>query len=120
MSPSASPDNRFLAIRAAAQEATDFSMTDADVRRFIELCDQGSDPAAIAEALGRDTAVVDELVRADRAQAVAHRIAIGELPMYPPPEPDQQVVDTRIGSSWVPAAVVILVLVGVIGYAALR
>ncbi len=120
MSPSASPDNRFLAIRAAAQDATDFSMPDADVRRFVELRDQGAEPEAIAAALGRDADVVAELVRADEAQAVAHRIAAGELSMYPPPDPDQRVIDTRIGSSWVPAGVLIVVLLGVIAYAALR
>ena len=32
-------DNRFLALRSAAQEASDFAMADDAVRRFIELRD---------------------------------------------------------------------------------
>ena len=52
-----------------------------------------------------------ELVRADEAQALAHRIAAGEEPMYPPPLPSEQVVDARLGSLTVPLLVLALVLV---------
>ena len=58
-------------------------------------------------------------MRADESQAVARRIASGELPMYPPPDPGRAVVDTRTGG-WVPVAVLIVVLVGVIVWAAVR
>jgi hypothetical protein len=67
-----------------------------------------------------DPAVADELIAADESYAVAHRIATGELPMYPPPEPGQQVVDARAGSDWIPIAVLIAVLLGVIALALLR
>jgi hypothetical protein len=36
--------------------------------------------------------------------------------MYPPPTPEQRVVDARAGSLGVPIAVLILVLAGVIVY----
>jgi hypothetical protein len=113
-------DNRFLALRSAAQEATDFAMADDAVRRFIELRDAGESELEIAGELGLDADVVRQLVRADESQAVAHRIAIGELEMYPAPEPGQQVVDARSGSSAVPIAVLAVVLLGVILYALLR
>jgi hypothetical protein len=113
-------DNRFLALRSAAQEATDFAMADDAVRRFIELRDAGESELEIARGLGLDADVVRELVRADESQAVAHRIAIGELEMYPAPEPGQQVVDARSGSSAVPIAVIVVVLLGVIAYGLLR
>jgi hypothetical protein len=113
-------DNRFLALRSAAQEATDFAMADDAVRRFIELRDAGESELEIARGLGLDADVVRELVRADESQAVAHRIAIGELEMYPAPEPGQQVVDARSGSSAVPIAVLVVVLLGVIAYGLLR
>jgi hypothetical protein len=113
-------DNRFLALRSAAQEATDYAMTDAEVRRFIELREAGQPELQIASELGVDADVVAQLIRADEAQAVAHRIAIGELEMFPAPEPGQQVIDARSGSSAVPIAVLIMVLLGMIGYALLR
>jgi hypothetical protein len=118
--PSPSPDSRFLALRFAAQDATDFGMTDDQVRRFIALRDEDVDAAGIAEALGVEPDVVHALVQADGAQAVAHRIATGEEPMYPPPAPDQRVADTRSGSQAVPIAVLVLVLLGVVVYALLR
>jgi hypothetical protein len=114
------PDNRFLALRSAAQEATDFAMTDDAVRRFMHLRDAGEPELDIARELEVDAEVVSQLVRADEAQAVAHRIAIGELEMYPAPEPGQEVVDARSGSSAVPIAVLVIVLLGVIAYALLR
>jgi hypothetical protein len=113
-------DNRFLALRSAAQEASDFAMTDDQVRRFMELRDAGEPEPRIAEELGVDAAVVRQLVRADESQAVAHRIATGELEMYPAPEPGQQVIDARSGSSAVPIAVLVVVLLGVIAYGLLR
>jgi hypothetical protein len=118
--PSPSPDSRFLAIRFAAQDATDFDMSDDEVRRFIDLHDRGAGEAEIAEALGVDTDVVAALVKADGAQALAHRIAAGEEPMFPPPAPDERVVDARSGSQAVPIAVLALVLLGVIVYALVR
>jgi hypothetical protein len=114
------PDNRFLALRSAAQEATDFAMTDDAVRRFMQLRDDGESELDIARELDLDADVVSQLVRADEAQAVAHRIAIGELEMYPAPEPGQEVVDARSGSSAVPIAVLVIVLLGVIAYGLLR
>lgn len=118
--PSPSPDSRFLALRFAAQDATDFGMGDDDVRRFIQLRDEGVGEAEIAEALGVEPEVVDALVKADGAQAVAHRIATGEESMYPMPEPEHRVSDVRSGSQAVPIAVVVLVLLGVIVYALAR
>jgi hypothetical protein len=113
-------DNRFLALRSAAQEASDDTMDDGAVRRFIELRDAGEPQDVIAADLGVDAEIARQLVRADEAQAVAHRIAIGELAMYPPPEPGQEVIDTRSGSSAVPIAVLVLVLLGVVVYGLLR
>jgi hypothetical protein len=63
---------------------------------------------------------VAALVKADAAQALAHRIAVGDEPMYPLPDPADRVVDVRMGSSWVPIGVLVAVLVGVIVYALLR
>jgi hypothetical protein len=117
--PSPSPDSRFLALRFAAQEATDFAMDDATVRRFVELRDSGGDEAAIGAEIGVPADVVAALVRADEAQAVAARIAAGEEPMYPPPDPAHRVIDARSGSSAVPLAVLAVVLAGVIAYALL-
>ncbi len=118
--PSPPPDSRFLALRFAAQDATDFGMEDDQVRRFIELRDRGAGEAEIAAELGVEPEAVAALVKADAAQAVAHRIASGEEPMYPPPAPDQRVVDTRTGSQAVPIAALVLVLLGVIVYALVR
>lgn len=113
-------DSRFLALRHAGQEATDFSLPDAAVRRFIELRDAGVEPPAIAERLELAATVVSELVRADEQQAIAHRIATGQEPMYPPPPPGREVVDDRAGSAAVPLIAIVLVLAGVIVYALLR
>lgn len=95
-------------------------MTDDTVRRFIELRDGGAGEAEIADRLGVDTEVAAALVKADEAQALAHRIAAGDEPMYPPPDPADRVVDTRAGSAWVPIGVLMLVLVGVIVYSLVR
>ena len=95
-------------------------MTDDTVRRFIELRDGGAAAAEIGERLGIDAEVAEALVKADEAQALAHRIAAGEEPMYPPADPADRVVDARAGSAWVPIAVLIVVLVGVIVYALVR
>jgi hypothetical protein len=118
--PSPSPDSRFLALRFAAQDATDFGMSDADVRRYIELRDAGASEAEIAATLGVDPEIAAALVKADGAQALAHRIAAGDEPMYPLPEPADRVVDARAGSSWVPIGALVIVLVGVIVYALVR
>lgn len=118
--PSPSPDSRFLALRFAAQEATDFGMKDDAVRRFAELRDRGTSEADIAQELRVPDDVVAALVKADDAQALAHRIAQGDEPMYPAPEPEQRVFDTRSGSSAVPLAVLLVVLFGTIVYALLR
>ena len=118
--PSPSPDSRFLALRFAAQDATDFGMNDDQVRRFIELRDGGAGEAEIAERLDVAPDVAVALVKADGAQALAHRIAAGDEQMYPFPDPVDRVVDVRTGSSWVPIGVLVVVLVGVIVYALLR
>lgn len=95
-------------------------MTDDTVRRFVELRDAGVSETQIAERLGVDAEIAAALVKADEAQALAHRIAAGDEPMYPPPDPADRVVDTRAGSAWVPIAALIVVLVGVIVYALVR
>ncbi len=51
---------------------------------------------------------------------MAHRIATGEEPMYPPPAPGEAVSDTRLGSSWVPLAALGCALAAAIVYALLR
>ncbi len=113
-------DNRFLALRAAGQDATDHELTDAAVERFVELRDAGADATAISAELELQPEVVEELVAADESYAVAHRIAIGQEQMYPPPGPGDRVVDTRAGSSVVPVVILIGALVLVIAYAVLR
>jgi uncharacterized membrane protein len=118
--PSPSPDNRFLALRFAAQDATDFAMSDGQVRRYMELRDGGAGEDEIAERLDVPPEVAAALVRADEAQALAGRIAAGDEPMYPPPEPADRVADLRSGSAWVPIGVLVLVLLGVIVYAVAR
>jgi len=120
MSQSPPPDNRLLALRSAAQEASDFALGDDQVRRFMALRDASASDDEIAAEMELDPEIVTELVRADEAQAVAHRIAIGELPMYPPPEPGEGVQDVRSGSLAMPLVVLMVVLVGVIVYAAVR
>jgi hypothetical protein len=115
-----SRDNRFLTLRAAGQDATDFQLPDEAVSRFAELRDQGADREAIGAELDLSGDVVDALIRADDSWALAHRIAQGEEPMYPPPDPSQRVMDTRSGSSRVPLLAVLIVLVGAIVYGLLR
>ncbi len=118
--PSPSPDSRFLALRFAAQDATDFGMRDDQVRDYMALHDGGADEAEIAERLEVDPEVVAALVKADGAQALARRIAAGDEPMYPAPDPGDRVIDARSGSSSVPIGVLAIVLVGVIVYALVR
>ena len=120
MSQSPPPDNRFMALRAAALDLEEETVGDERVRQFMRLRDEGADRARIAYEMSLDPEAVDALTRADESYAVAHRIASGEEPMYPAPEPEQRVVDTRAGSLGVPIAVLILVLVGVIVYGLLR
>jgi hypothetical protein len=95
-------------------------MSDDAVRRFVELHDQGSTQDEIARQLRLPGEVVEALVKADAAQALAHRIAAGDEPMYPAPAPEQRVFDTRSGSSAVPLAVLMIVLLGTIVYALVR
>lgn len=116
----ASPDSRFLALRFAGQEATDFHLPDSVVARFIELRDRVADRDQLAAELDLDGEVVDGLIKADEAWAVAHRIATGEEQMYPPPAPGEAVTDTRLGSSWVPLAALGCALAAAIVYALLR
>jgi len=118
--PSPSPDSRFLALRFAAQDATDFGMSDDQVRRYMELRDGGASALEIAEQLDVPAEIAIALVKADAAQELAGRIAAGEEPMYPPPPPADRVADFRLGSSRVPFAVLVLVLLGVIVYALAR
>jgi hypothetical protein len=126
MSQSAPLDNRFLALRAAArdleedEEVKEIALDDGRVREFMRLRDEGADRARIAFEMALDPDAVDALIRADESYVVAHRIATGEEQMYPPPTPEQRVVDARAGSLGVPIAVLILVLAGVIVYGLLR
>lgn len=115
-----SPDSRFLALRFAGQELTDFHLPDSAVDRFIELRDEAADRDRLAAELGLDDEVVDGLIKADEAWAVAHRIATGQEQMYPPPAPGEAVSDTRLGSSWVPLAALGCALAAAIVYALLR
>jgi hypothetical protein len=119
-SPPPSPDSRFLAVRYAAQEATDFQLPENAVRDFLQLRDSGAGEDAIARKLRLEPELVHELVRADEAQALAHRIATGDEPMYPPPRPSEQVVDARLGSLTVPLLVLALVLVVAVLWALAR
>jgi hypothetical protein len=119
-SPPPSPDSRFLAVRYAAQEASDFELPESSVRQFIEFRDSGAGEDAIARQLSLEPELVHELVRADEAQALAHRIAVGDEPMYPPPRPSEQVVDARLGSLTVPLLVLALVLVVAVVWALAR
>jgi hypothetical protein len=114
------PDSRFLALRHAGQDASDFSLTDDQIRRFMELRDAGADPAAAASELGVSSEVVSALVAADEQQAVAHRIASGQEPMYPLPAPEQRVIDTRSGSATVPLIVVVVIAAAIVVYLAVR
>ena len=72
--PSPSPDSRFLALRFAAQDATDFGMGDDAVRRFIELRDAGAGEAAIAEELRipADVAVERDLLTGHKVKALMY------------------------------------------------
>ena len=56
------PDNRFLALRSAAQEATDFAMSDDTVRRFMQLRDAGEPLRDVALRHGVDAALYDETI----------------------------------------------------------
>jgi hypothetical protein len=109
--PSPSPDNRLIAIRSALQEVTEFRAGDDIVRRFMALRDSGADKAEICATLGLEPEVVDELVRADEGYSTAHRIATGEEPMYPLPEPSKAVIDTRSGTALIPVLVIVFLLV---------
>jgi len=109
--PSPSPDNRLIAIRSALQDATEFTAGDDTARRFMALRDAGADRTEICATLGLEPEVVDELVRADEGYTTAHRIATGEEPMYPLPDPSDQVVDTRGGSAMVPVFVLVFLIV---------
>lgn len=113
-------DTRFLALRHAGQDASDFGLTDAQVRRFMELHDAGADPSALASELDIGEDVVAALVAADEQQTIAHRIATGQEPMYPLPEPGQRVVDARSGSATVPLIAVVLVAAAIAVYFAVR
>ena len=112
--------NRFLALRAAGQDAAEFELPDSAVERFIELRDSGADAGAIAADLDVEPEIAEALVSADESYTVAHRIATGQERMYPVPTPEQRVVDARSGSSTVPIIVLIAVLVGVVVYGLLR
>ncbi len=94
-------------------------LDDDEVRRFLELRDSGADAAQIVSELGISDEGAGVLIHADEAQALAHRIATGEEPMYPVPEPGQQVVDERRGSQTVPLLVMGLVLAAIAVYAVL-
>jgi hypothetical protein len=120
MSQQPPPDNRFLTLRAAGQDATEFALSDDGVRRYMELRDAGEDTVEIARLLFVKPEVVQALIRADDSYGVARRISTGELPMYPPPEPGERVIDARSGSSAVPIVLLVLLLLGVIAYALLR
>lgn len=120
MSQSPPLDNRFMALRAAAGDLEEATVDDDHVRQFMRLRDDGADRARIAYEMALDPDAVDELIRADESYTVAHRIATGQEQMYPPPAPEQRVVDARAGSLGVPIAVLILVLAGVIVYGLLR
>ena len=109
--PSPSPDNRLIAIRAALQDATEFTAGDDVARRFMALRDAGADKSEICATLGLEPEAVDELVRADEGYTTAHRIATGEEPMYPLPDPSTQVVDTRGGAALVPVLVIVFLIV---------
>jgi len=120
MSQQPPPDNRFFTLRAAGQDATEFALSDEGIRRYMELRDAGEEPEEIARQLFVKPDVVHALIRADNSYDVAHDIATGKEPMYPPPEPHQQVVDARSGSSAVPIVLLIVLLLGVIVYALTR
>ena len=55
-------------------------LEDVAVRRFLELRDAGANAEQIAAELGISDEAAGVLVHADEAQALAHRIAIGEEP----------------------------------------
>lgn len=116
--PSPSLDNRFLALRYVGRESKEFSLTDDEVRRFMALRDEGADDAAIGAEMHLDPEFLADLVSADKAYEVSHRIATGEESMYPAPGPGDQMVDTRSGSLMVPGIVLAIVLV-VVGLVAL-
>ena len=119
--PSPSPDNRLIAIRAALQDASEFTAGDDVVRRFIGLRDSGADRSEISATLGLEPEVVDELIRADEGYATAHKIATGEEPMYPLPDASTRVVDNRSGTAIVPVvAIVFLIVLAAVFFVATR
>ena len=67
MSQSPPPDNRLLALRSAAQEASDFALGDDQVRRFMALRDASASDDEIAAEMELDPEIVTELARADEA-----------------------------------------------------
>src|SRR3954447_24015655 len=69
--PAAGGDTRLLALRHAAQEASDFTMGDAGVRRFMTLRDRGASPDEMAADLGVEPDLVAALVRARGGQGAA-------------------------------------------------
>ena len=118
--PSPSPDNRFLAVRYAVRESDEFSLSDDGVRSFIALRDEGRNAGEIGSQLGLDPEAVAALITADEAQAVAHRIATGEEPMYPPPPPGKELIDNRSGSATVPLIALAAIFVLILLYLAVR
>ena len=118
--PSPSPDNRFLAVRYAVRESDEISLSDDGVRSFMALRDEGRSAAEIGSQLGLDPEAVAELITADEAQAVAHRIATGEEPMYPPPPPGKELIDSRSGSATVPLIALAAIFILILLYLALR
>ena len=90
------------------------------MRRFWRCATRAEAHAEIGAELGLEPEAVSELVEADEAQAVAHRIATGEEPMYPAPAPGEQMVDTRSGSATVPLIALGVIFVIILIYLALR
>jgi hypothetical protein len=109
-----------MAVRYAVRESEEFTLSDDGVRRFLALRDEGRSAAEIGSELGLDPDAVTELVKADEAQAVAHKIATGEEPMYPAPAPGEQIVDTRSGSATVPLIALAVIFIVILVYLAVR
>src|SRR4051794_28659168 len=85
MSQSPPPDNRLLALRSAAQEASDFALGDDQVRRFMALRDAGTTDGEIAAEMGLDAEIVTELGRAGEAQGGGGPTPPGGGAGVPPP-----------------------------------
>ncbi len=109
-----------MAVRYVVRESEELTLSDDGVRRFLALRDEGRSASEIGSELGLEPEAVSELVKADEAQAVAHRIATGEEPMYPVPGPGEQIVDTRSGSATVPLIALGVIFVIILIYLALR